>query len=342
MEKLKFGIIGCGIIAPFHAEAISLCEDAELYAVCDILSDRAAEFARKHGAEKVYTDYREMLRDSSVQAVCICTPSGLHGQMAVDAARAGRHVFCEKPIEITREKLNYQINEVEKTGVRMGCVFQRRTYPESIAVKQALDAGKFGKLLVADAYLKYYRSPEYYKSADWRATWELDGGGALMNQGVHGVDMILWLAGEVESVYARTAAQMHRIDVEDTAIAVLKYKSGAMGVIEGATCVQPAQATRFELHGERGSVIFGDDGILQWHMTEHPEDRPPELAKLTVSAKEDPKNIAASSHYVLVRDFIDAVREQRDPLVTPRSARRAVDLILAIYESSRTGREVFL
>lgn len=339
---IRFGIIGCGVIAPSHAESILAAEGAALYAVCDILPEKAAEFQKKFGAEKKYTDYHDLLADPLVDAVCICTPSGMHGQMAADAAKAGKHIFCEKPMEITAEKINWMIKEIRKYPVKMGCVFQRRTFPEAMAVKQALESGKFGKILVADAYLKYYRSPEYYKSAGWRATWEWDGGGALMNQGVHGIDLIRWLTGEIDSVYAVTRTQLHSISVEDTAIALVRYQNGAVGVIEGTTCVSPAQDTRFEIHCEKGSIIFSDTGILQWHLNGRPEEKAPELKTGAGSVKDDPAALNKFSHLPLIQDFVQAVEEGREPMIPPEEARKSVDVILAIYQSSRENREIKL
>ncbi|MGI5899135.1 MAG: Gfo/Idh/MocA family protein [Christensenellales bacterium] len=341
-KKVRFGIIGCGIIADSHGAAIEFVEDAQLVAVCDIIDDRMNKFTDKYGAAKKYCDYKEMLNDPQIDAVSICTPSGMHGEMAINAARAGKHIFCEKPIEITGEKIDNMIAEVEKSGVKMGCVFQRRTFAESIAVKKALDEGKFGKIILADAYLKYYRSTEYYASADWRATWELDGGGSLMNQGVHGIDLITWLAGDVQSVFARASALRHDIDVEDTAVAVVKYKNGALGVIEGTTSVYPGQSTRFELHCENGTIIFGDEGIQQWELKDNPGEKAPELLKNNISIKDDPQKLMNTSHAALMEDFVDSINSDRDPLITPRIARKSVDLILAIYESAKTGKEVWL
>lgn len=341
-KKVRFGIIGCGVISKLHGIAMEIVEDAEVVAICDILEEKMDAFIEKFGPAKRYTDYKELLKDPEVDAVSICTPSGMHGEMVIDAARAGKHIFCEKPIEITKEKIDNMIKEVEKAGVKMGCVFQRRTFPESIVVKKALDEGKFGKIILADAYLKYYRTKEYYSSAGWRATWELDGGGSLMNQGVHGIDLVTWMAGEVESVYAKTAALLHNIEVEDTAVAVVKYKSGAFGVIEGTTSVYPAQSTRLEIHCEKGSVIFGDDGILEWKLKDNPDEGIPEITKDNISVKDDPTKLSQSSHVPLVEDFVDAINNDRDPLITPQIGRKAVDLILAIYESARTGKEVRL
>lgn len=340
-KQVKWGIIGCGIISRLHGEAISMADNTELVAVCDIIEERAQATAEKYGVKKVYIDYHDLLADPEVEVVSICTPSGMHGEMVQAAARAGKHILCEKPMEITREKMDRTIEVVEECGVKMGCVFQRRLQNEAIAVKAALDSGRFGRVILADAYLKYYRSPAYYKSADWRATWALDGGGALMNQGVHGVDLLTWLAGDVNSVYARCATMVRDIEVEDTAVVSLQFKNGAMGVIECTTSVYPGQDTRFEIHCEHGSIIFGDQGLLQWEL-EGSNEKAPQFGSTGFAMKDDPTRLSDSSHLPLVADMADAILHDHEPLITPREARKAVDLILAIYQSSREKREIML
>ena len=340
-KQVKWGIIGCGMISALHCNAVQAAENAELVAVCDIVEEKAQKAAEKYNVKKVYVNYHDLLADPEIDVVSICTPSGIHGEMVQAAARAGKHVLCEKPMEVTREKMDKTIEVVEACGIKMGCVFQRRLQRESVAIKQALDSGKFGKVILADAYLKYYRSPEYYKSADWRATWELDGGGALMNQGIHGIDLLTWFAGDVESVFARCATMVRDIEVEDTAVISLKFKNGAFGVIEGTTSVYPAQDTRFEIHCEKGSIIFSDQGILQWKI-EGSDETAPEFDSTGFAMKDDPTKLTATSHLALVEDLADAVINDRDPMVMPREARKAVDLILSIYQSSNEKREIML
>ncbi|NLC44480.1 MAG: Gfo/Idh/MocA family oxidoreductase [Clostridiales bacterium] len=341
-NKVRFGIIGCGNIAGSHVRSILNNKRAELIAVCDIEEEKAKSFQEKHGAQYFYTDYHEMLKRDDVDVVCICTPSGMHGDMTIATANAGKHVFCEKPLDITSEKMTEMIDVCRNNKVKLGCVYQRRLMKEAVVTKKAIDSGEFGKIVLADAYLKYYRSQEYYNSAGWRGTWELDGGGALMNQGVHGIDLIMWLAGDVKSVFARAETLARDIEVEDTALAILKFTSGAVGVIEGTTSVYPAQETRFEIHGENGSIIFGDSGFQQWRKVGSDEDTLPDVINEKVGGSDDPAAISNLGHDALIDDMISAVIEDRDPMITGESARKAVDLILAIYESSRTGKEVFL
>lgn len=334
-KKVKFAIVGAGVIFPLHANAILKCSDAQLVAVVDIDPIKAKARCDEFNIPSYYTDLQDMLEKEDIDVVTITVPSGLHGDIAIAAANAGKHVLSEKPLEITAEKMTQMIEAAKQNDVKLGCIFQRRKFPPAIAAKRAIESGLLGKVVLGDAYMKYYRSPEYYASAGWRGTWALDGGGALMNQGVHGIDMITWLMGDVESVFARTAAQMHNIEVEDTAVAVVKYKNGAFGVIEGTTSVQPEQATRFEIHGEKGTIIFGDDGIHTWHTAEG--DRLPQLPDF-----KDEAGNALNGHDLLIADMAQAVLDGREPLIPGEEARKAVDLILAIYESSRTGKEVFL
>lgn len=342
-KKINWGIIGCGVISDSHAKAVTGSDKTALVAVCDIVPEKANKLASLYNAEKVYFDYHDLLADPTIDAVSICTPSGMHGLMVQDAAVAGKHILCEKPMEITKKKMDELITAVEKAGVKMGCVFQRRLLKDVAVVKEAIDSGRFGRVILADAYLKYYRSPEYYKSADWRATWEWDGGGALMNQGIHGIDLLTWLVGDVESVFARCATQIYNFDVEDTAIASLKFKNGAIGNIEGTTSVYPAQDTRFEIHFEKGSIIFGDSGIKQWKIKDSNEVAPcSDNTDTDVGIKDDPSKLSKFSHLPFVNDLAEAIINDKPPMILPGDARKSVDLILAIYQSSNEKREVFL
>lgn len=339
---VRFGIIGAGVISKKHAEGIEKVPNAEIAAVCDIIQEKADAFAQKYKVKKVYTDYRQLLQDPDIDAVSICTPSGLHGEMVIAAARAGKHVLCEKPIEITREKIDQMIAEVEKSDVKVGCVFQRRFQEWPKRTKAALESGEFGRVLMASAYLKYYRTPEYYKSAGWRATWEYDGGGCLMNQGVHGIDLISWLMGGMKRVTAITRTQLHDIPVEDAAVAVAEYNNGAIGVIEASTCVNPAQSTRFEIHCEKGSICFDDEGLIRWYLNGKEYKDEFQVEDISLAPKDDPGNISADGHCLLIADLAASIENDTQPAITPREGRKAVDAILAIYQSSAENREILL
>lgn len=341
-RKYKFGIVGCGVIAPHHAESILATKNGELTAVCDIIEERAVEFAKKYKVEQYYTDYKKMIDEADVDIVCVCTPSGTHGEISVYAANAKKHLVVEKPIEITKEKMDEIIEAVNRNQVKMNSVFQIRTQPALIETKKAIDQGTFGDIILADAYLKTYRSQAYYDSAGWRGTWELDGGGALMNQGIHGVDILLWLAGDVESVFARAGAQARDIEVEDTAVAMVKFKNGAFGVIEGTTSVYPGQPKIFEIHGKKGSVVIKEEAIEVWKVEGNEEEKAPEVKIQRDDTANDPTKFSKVSHQVLMEDIMDAIENDRSTLIPPEEGRKSVDLILAIYESAKIGKEVRL
>lgn len=338
---LNFAIIGCGVIAPSHANPINNARGAKLYAVCDVIKEKADSFAEKFGAEKVYYDYKEMLKDPEIDVVCVCTPSGLHGEMAMAAAESGKHVVCEKPMEITNEKNEAIIKTVRRCGVKMQCIFQRRTMTAAIAARKAIEEGKLGKIVLASAYLKYYRDQAYYNSAGWRGTWELDGGGALMNQGVHGIDLLNWMVGQrVVSLFAKAGTLARNIEVEDTAVALLQFEGGGYGVIEGATTVYPGLETKFEIHGEYGTIIFTDSGIEKWQFLK--EDVPMPEASEKLGGSSDAKKISWGGHLILIQDLIDAINEDREPMIPPEEGKAAVEIIRAIYASSKEGKEVVL
>ena len=347
MSKIRFGIIGCGVISPWHARGITNIEKAELAACCDIIAERAEKLAAHFGVPRVYTDHHELLASGDIDAVCVCTPSGLHGPVTIDAAKAGKHVMCEKPVEITLPKIDAMTKACRDAGVKLGVIFQRRTSPMWHRVKQAIEAGKLGKMVLGDAYLKYYRSQDYYDSGDWRGTWELDGGGALMNQGVHMIDILRWVMGPVDTIYAQADHLARKIEVEDTACAVIKWRSGAFGVLQGTTSVTPAMNHRMEFHGELGSIITEGENIVKWAVPGD-DEKAGELSgnggvDIRIgTAASDPTAIATEGHQIQIEDLCRAIAEDRDPMITGEEARKAVEVILAVYESAGTGKPVHL
>jgi len=345
--KLGFGIIGCGVIGPWHARAIAANEKAELVAACDIIPEKVKQFCAEYGENPApYLDFHELIQDSRVDVVCICTPSGVHSEMAIAAANAGKHILCEKPLDITLDKIDRMIEVAEKNRIKLAGIFQRRTYDSTQKVKQAMNEQLLGKMVLGDVYLKYYRSQAYYNSADWRGTWELDGGGALMNQGIHGIDLLLWLMGDVDTVYGRCLTAVRQIKVEDTALAMLRYKNGALGVLEGTTSVNPGEETRIELNGKLGTIIYKESEITRWAVTTGDDERAKDIeiesGEQQAGAVADPRDIGVLGHIRHVADMIEAIETDREPMVTGESARKSVELILAIYQSSRTKKEVQL
>ena len=344
-KRLRYGLIGCGVIGPWHAKSIGFAEGADLVAVCDVISEKAEKASEEFGGE-VYTDYRKMLQEANLDIVSICTPSGMHGEMAVAAAENGVNVLSEKPLDVTDEAMTQMIETCRAKGVKLGCIFQRRTSSLWKKVRDVVQSGKLGKMVLGDAYLKYYRSPEYYKSADWRGTWKWDGGGCLMNQGVHCVDLLQWVMGMPSLLTAQAAPLAREIEVEDTAVSILKFQSGAFGVLEGTTSVAPGMKHRLEFHGEFGTLRVEGEKIVELRSTLIDDvEREKILAPGEVeqdNVAQDPRAVGVRGHVILVQDMVNAVKEDREPMIPAEEGRKAVDFILAVYESSRTGQPVML
>lgn len=342
-----FGIVGCGMIANFHAQAIGDIPEARLVACFDTFPQAVERFSRERGC-RGYTQLDEMLADPEVQVVTICTPSGVHKDPAVAAARSGKHLLVEKPLEITLARCDAIIQACEASGVKLGTIMPSRFSPANITLKRAIDNGRFGRLTLGDTYVKWWRTQEYYDSGGWRGTWALDGGGAYMNQAIHNVDLLYWFMGDVDEVCGLTATLAHqRIEVEDVGAAVVRFRNGAIGTLEATTSAFPGLLKKTEIHGTTGSVIVEQDDILLWNFADsRPEDD--EIRQkfgkgsATTGGASDPKAISSVGHQRQFDDFLAALRDGRDPLVDGHQGRKSVELILAIYESSWTGRRVKL
>lgn len=344
MREVGFAIVGCGVIAPTHARGIAAAEGARLVACCDVIEEKARALAEEYSCEAVL-DWRDLLARPDIDVLCITTPSGMHAQMAIAAAQAGKHALVEKPMAITLADCHAMIEAHRKAGTRLGVIFQRRAVEPFLSVREAVRNGSLGRLVLADMYAKYYRSQAYYDSADWRGTWELDGGGCLMNQGIHIVDQLLFLTGSrVEEVCARTATLARRIKVEDVAVAAVRYENGAYGVIEGATAVFPPTIPhRIELHGTDGSIVIEGEAVVRYEVRGAGEEVVNMLAGAASGEARPirhPTDISPKGHFVQIQDMVHAVKEGRDPIVSGEDALPAVAVVLAIYESAREGRPV--
>ncbi len=347
MKKLGFGIIGLGAIADFHARAIKELDGCELVNCYHYREERANEFAKKHGCT-AYTDLDKFLADDRLDIVAIATPSGAHLDGALAAAKAKKHVIIEKPLEITKDRCTQIINACKEHNVKLAGIFQSRFFDSSKILKEAIEKGRFGKIVMADAQVKWYRSQAYYDSAAWRGTWALDGGGALMNQSIHAIDLLLWLVGDVSEVFAFADTLSHeRIEVEDTAVAVLRFNSGAMGVIEGTTSAYPGFLKRLEILGTKGSAILEEESIIAWQFEdEEPGDE--EIRKTFLDSTEtgggaaDPLAIGHHGHTRNFASFVKSIREDSPVEVSGFEARRSVELIEAIYRSAKSGKKIEL
>ena len=259
-----FGIIGCGMISNFHAKAINDIRGAKVAACFDAYEPSAERFSKENQCRK-YSRLGDMLADEEVDIVTICTPSGAHMEPAVAAAKAGKHVIVEKPLEITLKRCDRIINECEKNGVVLSAIFPSRFHESSQLIKKAIDKNRFGHITMGDAYVKWFRTQEYYDSGAWRGTWKLDGGGALMNQAIHSVDLLAWLMGPIDAITAHTSTLAHkRISVEDVAVATVRFANGALGVIEASTAAYPGYLKRIEIHGSEGTAVLEEEDIKVW------------------------------------------------------------------------------
>lgn len=344
---VRFGIIGCGMIANFHAAALKDSANTELIGCVSRSSEKSREFAEKHGC-RVFESLDSMLSDPEIDAVSICSPSGAHLDPAIDAARAGRHVVVEKPLEVTTERCDQIIRACEAAGVKLGVTFQSRFYRSSQLLKTAIDSSRFGRITLGDAYVKWFRSQAYYDSGAWRGTWALDGGGALMNQAIHSVDLLLWFMGPVRQVSAMVDTATHeRIEVEDVAVATLKFENGALGVIEATTTAYPGALKKIEICGSGGSVVLEEEDLIQWQFAEQqPIDdeirQQMQGQTKTGGGAADPSAIGHHGHQMFFEDFANAIETNGRPLIDGHEGRLSVEVIEAIYLSAREGRVVSL
>lgn len=345
-EPLGFAVIGTGMIAGYHAQAIAQTPGARLVGVVSRSPDRGRDFAAKHNIPVVTATVEEMCARTDVHVINVTTPSGAHLDPSLTAIRAGKHVVVEKPLEITPARVDQINSAAEQYGVKVAAIFQGRFGTGAQTVKAALDAGRLGRLVLASAYVKWHRTADYYKSA-WKGTWDLDGGGALMNQAIHGVDLLQWFAGLPAEVTGRIARRVHTgIQADDTTVATLLFSDGALGTIEASTALWPGWSRRIELCGENGSICLEDDFIAKWDFADsQPSDEAIRHAKrdnALGSGAGVPGGISLAGHLRQIGDLVAAVRENRPPAIDGREGRKAVALVHAIYESANTGKGVRL
>jgi len=336
-----FAIVGCGGIGGVHAAAISSVSEARLVAVCDSRPESAARLADRYGA-RCYGDYTEMVRCDDVDVVNICTPSGAHLEPALAAAAAGKHVVCEKPLEVTLERADRIVAACDLARVRLAAVFPLRFAAASRLACEAIRGGRLGRLLFGEVNLRWWRSQEYYDTGGWRGTWAMDGGGALMNQTIHRVDLLQWLLGPVRSVCASTDTLAHeRIEVEDLAVGIARFENGAIGSMVASTALRPGFPARVAVYGSRGAIELEEHSITTWKLEDgSPEEEREVLARFHpdgLSASSNPLNVSNVGHVAQITDMVGAVREGRDPIVDGREGRRAIAVISALYQSARTG-----
>lgn len=330
---IRFGILGCGMIANIHSMAINKIEDAVLAGVTDVYLESAKAFGEKY-AVSVYESYNAMLEDADIDAVCICTPSGFHADAAIKALQAGKHVVLEKPMALTVKDADTVNEAVQESGCLLTVISQLRFSKDVQKVKRLVEAGAFGKLVFCDLYMKYWRDPAYYSSSSWKGTFKFDGGGALMNQGIHGVDLLLYIAGNATVVKGKVKTISHNIEVEDAATAVLEFENGALGVIEASTCAHQGFDRKIEIIGDRGYVILRENTIEELvidgkDLTEGTGD-----GVGSAGTARDAAAVKSDMHELQIRNLIRAIQGKEPLLIDAKEGRKAVKLIRDIYESS--------
>ena len=340
-----FGIAGCGMIADFHAQAITAMKGGHLACVYSRSKVNAARISKAFGCS-AYQDYKAFLAHPGLDIVAIATPSGAHLEPCVQAAKAGKHIICEKPLEVTLERVDRMIRNCEENRVMLAGIFPRRFNAATTVFKQAIDGGRLGKITLADAYIKWYRTQQYYDSGDWRGTWLLDGGGALMNQSIHTIDLLYHLAGEIDSVCAFADRSIHSdIETEDNAVAIVKFKSGALGVIEGSTsCFSPTgHPAEVHLCGSDGSIFMRDNAFTVWDFKKKKPSDKKIRQKYCAGTGEigagaaDPAAIDFIGHQRCFEDAARSLKTGKKPLIDGPEARKSIEIILAIYRSALTG-----
>lgn len=346
-----FGIIGLGMISEFHAKAMRAMRGGHLScAFSRTPNERARKFADEYGVTVYTGDFKAFLAHPGLDVVTVATPSGAHLEPAAAAARAGKHVVCEKPLETTLERCDRMIAACKRAGVLLGGIFPSRTLGAVQEMKRAVRAGRFGKLTVCSATIPWHRPQSYYDGGGWRGTWKLDGGGALMNQAIHTVDLLQWLAGPVAEIQAAAGCLAHRrIEVEDSAVAALRFKNGALGLIAASTAMWPGAPREVRLSGERGSAWLRDDCLERWDFDkETPRDRVVRRKFGTPKAPSgkggaaDPRAISFVGFQIQFENFVRCLDGKERLLVDGREARKAVELVLAVYKAARGGRRVVL
>jgi len=346
-QKIGFGIIGAGAIGPFHTEAITDLPNGQLVGVCDKVEARAKALAKKFNAKTWCTDYYKLLERKDIDVVNLCLPPFLNEKMTLAAAEAGKHVIVEKPMALNVNQADNMIAACRKAKVKLGVILPCRFSKDTQLIKRSIEEDKLGKLFMGSAYTKWFRTKEYYEGAPWRKTWDGQGGGALINQAIHAIDLLQWFMGPVESLYGLMDTVAHKMEVEDIAVAALKFKNGAIGVIEGSTAVYPGFPRRVEICGEKGSIILkvqeiellaitGSDIKLRGSLEED------YINKRLGDASSGPVHLSSELHRLQIKDFIEAIEEDREAFVNGEEGRKSLEIIRAIYKSSKSEKEVKL
>ncbi len=339
MPKINIGIVGTGSIVKTYAKCIEELENAQLVALYTKSSGRI-ESAEKEFGVPVFSSMAEFLQNE-IDLVCVCNESGRHGEAIKAAARAGKHVLSEKPLETTSEKIDEIIEICQGQNVKLGCTLQNRCSPDYERVVEVVNSGKLGKLVMGNAHINWYRNESYYADSDWKGTFEFDGGAAFINQGIHTIDLLLHLMGSVKSVFGKVGTLVHDIEGEDVGAGILNFQNGAIGTITAGTALYPGYPERIEIYGENGSIILEGGTIKAWNIKDVPASQQTSDENHGSGAS-DPTAISHQNHKKVIADMIEAIVNNRPPMVDGAEARKAVEVITAIYESSKKEELIYL
>jgi predicted dehydrogenase len=341
-KKFGFGIVGCGTIASVHAEAIRQLPYAELVSVYSRNLENAKRLGQKFNVNSS-NDWSTFISDPQIDVVSVCTPNGTHLDFGQRIAEAGKHVIVEKPIEVTLERGRQLIEICAKHNVKLAVIFQNRFLPDVIHMKTAIDAGEVGKIFLGNAYVKWHRTQAYYDSAKWRGTFELDGGGVLINQAIHTIDLLQWLLGKVETIYGQIGTFTHAsIEGEDTAVATLRFENGALGVIEASTSVQPAMDRRLEIHGEKGTAILTGNSFRLLGAAFSQQENADSTETGASGAASPLQNFTAEPHRRQYEAILEAISQNQTPPVAGEESLESLAIVSAIYESAKQKRPIYL
>jgi len=334
-SDVRIGFVGCGGIGNHHLKVWKETPGAKIAAVCDIIPERAQKASETYGGE-VYTDMAEMLEKAEIDAVDICTFSGLHAQQALMAIEAGKHTLVEKPLDLDIKKIDKLIDAVDKTDRILACIFNNRISKEILKANELIQQGAIGKIISGSTYIKWWRGQDYYDSAEWRGTWELDGG-CFSNQGIHAIDQLCWMCGPVKEVnFCHIETAMHQMDAEDFGLGMVTFESGAVGVIEATTCCFPGMGLRTEVYGTKGSAEFSGSSVKSFKVQGEEIDlsEGEKTAPETSDGRSDPMAIGLGGHAAQMLDFVNCIKSGTKPLVSGKDARVAVDALTKLYAAA--------
>lgn len=340
-EKLKFAIVGCGMIASYHAKALNEIDGAVLSGAFDADKDALQKFCLNFNI-KAFESFDDVLKSDEVDAICICLPSGLHYEFAIKCAKHKKHIVIEKPIALNIEQCDEIISCAEENHIMVTVISQLR-YTESVKhLKNAVEKNLFGKITLADISMKFYRDPEYYSSSKWKGTVKMDGGGALMNQGIHGIDLLQYIMGPVKSVQAISKTLFHNIETEDTLVAILEYENGAVGTVQATTSVYPGYQRKISVCGTEGTVVLCEDKIESWDMKN--KDFMPVISNdgLNMKTGSRPDGMDFSLHKMQLNDFVECIKNNKKPFIDAYEGKKSVEIICAIYKSAKNGTKIYL